>query len=61
MEDFVKIFNKVNDNLVEKLEAEADKEFVELLDFTNYSSMDTVLGKIRNSVINVKVRVSELV
>lgn len=46
MYDFVKIFNKVYNKLVKKLGAETNKDWVELLDFTNYASLDIVLGTI---------------
>lgn len=45
MEGFLKVFNKVNDMLLEKLEPEAGKESVDILEFTNYSALDIVLGK----------------
>lgn len=44
MEGFLKVFNKVNDILLKKLEPEAGKKSVDLLEFTNYSALDIALG-----------------
>lgn len=49
MEGFLKVFNKVNDILVQKLELEAGKDSVDLLEFTNYSALDIALGKLNKS------------
>lgn len=44
MEGFMKVFNKVNDKLLEKLEPDAGKDSVDILEYTNYSALDIALG-----------------
>lgn len=55
MEGFLKIFNKVNNVLVQKLEPEAGKDSVDLLEFTNYSALDIALGKLNKSNVLFKL------